>query len=49
MLDQGGLTGAGMADNAQKFTVHHGQVHVVHGAALKGRARRVGVSQMLYL
>ena len=49
MLDQCGLAGAGVADDAEEFTVHHGQVHILHGAALKRRTRRIGVSQMLYL
>ena len=47
MLDQGGFTAAGMADDAQKFTRQDIQRHVLHGAALEGRSGAIGMCQMI--
>ena len=49
MLDQGGFSGAGVSDNAQKLPLVDVKAHVIHGAALKGRSRAVGMCQVFHL
>ena len=46
MLDQGRFSGAGMADDPQKFSPFHLKAHILHGAALKGRAYAVSMGQV---
>ena len=48
MLDQRGLAGAGMSDDAHKFSGHHRQVHMLHRIALKRRTGAVGVGQIFH-
>ena len=46
VLDQGGLAGAGMADNPQKLPGHHFQIHMLHRIALERRSGTVGMGQI---
>ena len=49
MLNQGGLSGPGMADDAQEFPVVHVKAHILHGAAFKGRSGAVSMGEIFYL
>ena len=48
MLDEGGLPGAGVADNPQKLPPVDLHIHVLYRAAAEGRVFAVGVGQMLH-